>query len=108
MTGIFLHLSRVLPDAYPLTDDVDSYVARELGFGRVLDYGVILPRLQRLYEWSARELAIPGLTGCIRDGSLTYAWPFERRDVWHPASPTPFVRVTRQLLPPGHHARTSA
>ena len=48
MTGIFLQLSRVVPDEYPLTDDVDSYVADELGFGRLLDYGLIVPRLQQL------------------------------------------------------------
>jgi hypothetical protein len=75
MTGIFLQLSRVLPDEYPLNDSVRSYLGDELGFGRLLDYGVIAPRLQQLYEWSARELAAPGLLDCIRDGALTYAWP---------------------------------
>ena len=28
MTGIFLQLSWVLPDDYPLNDDVDTYVCR--------------------------------------------------------------------------------
>ncbi len=60
MTGIFLSLSRVLPDEYPLRDGVESYLDIELGFGRLLDYGVIGPRLQQLYEWSARELGAPG------------------------------------------------
>jgi hypothetical protein len=45
MTGIFLQLSRVLPDEYPLRGSVQSYLADELGFGRLLDFGVILPRL---------------------------------------------------------------
>lgn len=57
MTGIFLQLSRVLPDECPLGDDARFYVGDELGFGRLLDYGVIAPRLQQLYEWSAHELA---------------------------------------------------
>ncbi len=54
MTGIFLQLSRVLPDAYPLRGSARSYLGQELGFGRVLDYGVIVPRLRQLYEsWSS-------------------------------------------------------
>ena len=45
MTGIFLSLSRVLPDRYPLGDDVDTYIAVEHGFGHMLDIGVIQPRI---------------------------------------------------------------
>ena len=45
MTGIFLSLSRVLPDRYPLGDDVDTYVAVEHGFGHMLDIGIIAPRI---------------------------------------------------------------
>ena len=99
MTGIFLQLSRILPDEYPLPDGVDSYLDAELGFGRLVDYGVIVPRLQQLYEWSARELDAPGLLECVRDGAMTYAWPFEERDVWRP--PNSFlVRITHRALPP--------
>ena len=43
MAGIFLQLSRVLPDEYPLRDSVATYLDDELGFGRLLDYGVIVP-----------------------------------------------------------------
>ena len=50
MTGIFLSLSRVLPDEYPLGDDVETYVAVEHGFGHVLDIGIIAPRFDRLYR----------------------------------------------------------
>jgi hypothetical protein len=82
MAGIFLQLSRVLPAEYPLTGEVGQYLSNELGFGRLLDFGVIVPRLQQLYEWSAHELRMPGLLNCIRDGTLTYAWPFEERGVW--------------------------
>ncbi|WP_460344871.1 hypothetical protein [Actinoallomurus acanthiterrae] len=104
MAGIFLSLSRVLPDAYPLTGDVGSYLDRELGFGRMLDYGVIVPRLQQLYEWSAQELDAPGLLGCIRDGSMTYAWPFEDRGVWHRRHSLT-VRTVRYVLPTRHSRR---
>ena len=82
MAGVFLSLGRVLPDRYPLDLDVDRYIADERRLGRMLDYAVIVPRLQRLYEWSAVELADPRLCGLVRDGSPIYAWPFEERHVW--------------------------
>lgn len=99
MTGIFLQLSRVLPDEYPLTDDVRSYLSDELSFGRLLDFGVIVPRLQQLYEWSAHELGAPGLLDCARDGALTYAWRYEDRDVWM-SRRSAIVQLAHRALPP--------
>ena len=88
MAGVFLSLGRVLPDRYPLDLDVERYIADEQRLGRVLDYAVIAPRLQRLYEWSAAELGEPRLLGLVRDGSPIYAWPYEQRHVWRaPAMP---------------------
>ena len=104
MTGIFLHLSRVLPHEYPLRGTVQSYLSDELRFGRLLDYGVIVPRLRQLYEWSAHELAAPGLLGCARDGALTYAWPFEDRDVWQPPKSL-ILQMTQRALPPERRGR---
>jgi hypothetical protein len=99
MAGAFLSLGRVLPDRYPLARDVDSYIADESSVGRILDYAVIVPRLQRLYEWSAKELGEPRLLQLVRDGSPIYAWPFEERYVWRaPAMPLAarvLERVTR-------------
>ena len=83
MAGVFLSLRRVLPNRYPLPLHVDRYVADEQRLGRLLDYAVIAPRLQRMYEWSAGELGAPGLLELIRDGNPIYAWPFEERHVWH-------------------------
>jgi hypothetical protein len=104
MTGIFLQLSRVLPDEYPLRGSVESYLTAELGFGRLLDFGVILPRLQQLYEWSAHELAAPGLLDCARDGAMTYAWSFQDRSVWQP--PKSFIlQLARRALPPERRTR---
>ena len=65
----------------------------------MLDYAVIVPRLQRLYEWSAEELAEPRVLELVRDGSPVYAWPFEERHVWR-SGDMPFAgrvleRVTR-------------
>ncbi len=73
MTGIFLSLSRILPDRYPLGDDVENYVIIENRFGHVLDFGVITPRLEHLYRWSAAELGLPGLLGLIHGEVPAYA-----------------------------------
>jgi len=99
MTGIFLQLSRVLPDEYPLRDDVRVYLRQELGIGRLLDFGVIVPRLQQIYEWSAHELAEPGLLDCITDGALTYAWSVDDREVWQPPQSL-ILQLAHRLLPP--------
>ncbi|HET9119614.1 MAG TPA: hypothetical protein VFN72_03705 [Solirubrobacterales bacterium] len=84
MAGAFLSLGRVLPDRYPLDQDVESYLADEQRLGRLLDYAVIEPRLQAVYEWSAGALDQPDLLELIRDGNPVYAWPFEQRHVWRP------------------------
>lgn len=99
MTGIFLQLSRVLPDEYPLRGTVQSHLDREIGFGRLLDFGVIVPRLQQLYEWSAHELSAPGLLGCVREGAPIYAWPFDDRHVWQPPRSLALRMVHRRLPP---------
>ena len=94
----------MLPDEYPLHNGVGSYLDDELHFGRVVDFGVIVPRLQQLYEWSADELGAPGLLDCVRDGAMIYAWAFEDREVWRP--PDSFVlRATHRLLPPARNGR---
>jgi hypothetical protein len=98
MTGIFLSLSRVLPDRYPLGNDLDPYIQREHGLGHVLDVGVIQPRLQALYGWSAGDLAIPGLRQLICDQIPCYAWPPDDVQPWYPA-PLRTARLTRRLLP---------
>jgi len=83
VAGVFLSLRRVLPDRYPLALDVESYIADEQRLGRVLDYAVIVPRLQPLYEWSAEELGEPRLLELVRDGNPIYVWPYAERHVWH-------------------------
>jgi hypothetical protein len=84
MAGVFLSLGRVLPDRYPLADEVERYIAAEQRLGRILDYAVIVPRLQPLYEWSAGELGEPRVLELVREGNPVYAWPFEQRHVWRP------------------------
>jgi hypothetical protein len=91
--GVVLSLRRVLPNRYPLALDVDRYVADEQRLGRLLDYAVIAPRLQRMYEWSAAELNEPRLLDLVREGNPIYAWPFEERHVWHSPRMPPVGRV---------------
>jgi hypothetical protein len=99
MAGVFLSLRRVLPNRYPLALDVERYIGDEQRIGRMLDYAVIVPRLQRLYEWSAQDLDEPRLRELVRDGNPIYAWPFEQRQVWRspnmPLAARALERITR-------------
>jgi hypothetical protein len=98
MTGIFLSLSRVLPDRYPLGEDVEGYIAVEHGFGHMLDVGVIQPRIDRLYAWSARELGRPALLDLLAGDIPAYAWPLVDAEVWA-FVPSRLARVARRMLP---------
>jgi hypothetical protein len=73
--------------------DVESYIANEQRLGRMLDYAVIVPRLQRLYEWSAEELGEPRLRELVRDGSPTTRGR-TKRNVWR-ARHMPFQPAER-------------
>jgi hypothetical protein len=94
MAGAFLSLRRVLPSRYPLPEDVETYLAAEQRLGRLLDYAVILPRMQRVYEWSVEELGEPRLLELVRDGNPIYAWPLEERHPWR----SPHMPVAGRLL----------
>ena len=100
MAGVFLSLSRVLPNEYPLTENVDFYIGEEQRIGRMLDYAVIVPRLQRLYEWSAQQLTEPRLLELVRDGNPIYAWPYEQRHVWRSPKMPFAVRVLARVTRP--------
>jgi hypothetical protein len=99
ITGIFLSLSRVLPDRYPLRGDLQRYADLEHGFGHFLDLGVIQPRVDALYSWSAIELSIPELGALLRHGVPAYAWDSTDTEPWNPA-PRLTARVARRVLPP--------
>jgi hypothetical protein len=100
MTGIFMSLSRVLPDRYPLGDDVDTYIAMEHGFGHLLDIGVIQPRLGNLYDWSSHELSLPGLRGLLDGETPTYASDVTDADFWR-FQPSLLARAARRWVPAG-------
>lgn len=98
-TGIFLSLSRVLPDRYPLGDDIERVVALEGSFGHLLDVGVIQPRVAVLYEWAAEDLNTPELLGFLEDGVPAYAWDPSDRDTWSP-TPSRWAKAARVGLKP--------
>jgi hypothetical protein len=98
ITSIFVSLSRVMPDRYPLTRDLRWYIDNEHGFGRVIDVGLIRPRFGALYAWSAAELAIPELSTLVQDGVPTYAWNATDAEPWNPA-PDRLARAARSALP---------
>jgi hypothetical protein len=80
---LFLSLRNVLPDRYPLTGlSIDQILALENYAGRLIDYGVILPKMQALYEFAATDLDEPRLLDLVRDGFPVYAWPYEDRNAW--------------------------
>lgn len=88
-TGWFLSLRNILPEWYPLDDlTIDEVLRAENWFGRHVDYGVIVPRLERLYAFAAAELRDPRISGLVRDGAPTYAWPAGRDHVWEPVGTT--------------------
>jgi len=100
MTGIFLSLSRILPALYPLDDDVSVYVDAEHSIGHLLDVGIIVPRISGLYDWSARELGVPGLRALLDDKGTTptYAWDPQDDEVWHPR-PSRLARAAQRAVP---------
>ncbi len=106
-TRMFLSVSRVLPLRYPLEGELEDYIADEHPVGRLLDLGVIVPRLAELYRWSADELQIPDVTDLVRGTTPAYAWDPHDREPWAPP-PRRLVRAVRRALPPtGGSASTS-
>jgi hypothetical protein len=99
MTGIFMSLSRVLPNRYPLNDDVAPYLAAEHGFGHLLDVGLIQPRAAQLYDWSSDELRLPGLRALLDGETPIYAWDLADAAVWR-FGPTLLARTARRIVPP--------
>jgi hypothetical protein len=68
--------------------------------GRIIDHGVIVPRIQRLYEWSARALGLADLAELARDGSPVSAWSYadrHHRRLAHESLPVRAVRFATSV-----------
>jgi len=88
----------VMPDRYPLTRELQWYIDNEHGIGRILDLGMIQPRLGELYSWSAAELSTPELCTLVRNGVPTYSWDVTDVEPWNPATGR-LARAARSVLP---------
>lgn len=62
----------------------------------MLDYAVIGPRLQTLYDWSAKELEHPGLSELIHDGAPGLRLPYGERRA-RDAPPLPLAAEVLRL-----------
>ena len=110
MADLFLSLHRILPDRYPLDGlDVERVVEDENRLGRMLDYAVIVPRLEPLYVHAATDLQEPRLRALIRDGAPVYAWSHDQRHVWTSTDPPVLARVLTRItqLPNGTRAHSA-
>ena len=82
-----LSMKDVLPVSYPIDEvEVEELIESENKVFRMVDYGVIAPRVDALYAASAQALGEPRLLDLVRDGAPAYEWPAELRDVWEPPS----------------------
>jgi hypothetical protein len=76
-------LHNILPSRYPLDGiSMQEILAAENYLGRLIDYGMVLPRAHALYVHAASELDEPQLLEMLRDGWPVYSWPYQERDVW--------------------------
>jgi hypothetical protein len=80
---VFLSLHNILPDRYPLVGfTLSEILALENYAGRLIDYGVMLPRIQALYAFAAADLDEPRLLGFVQDGLPAYAWTNDEDHPW--------------------------
>jgi hypothetical protein len=81
--GLVLSIKRAFPDRYPLAGQgLDEILTSEHRFLRSVDYGVIGPRLNELYEFAADSLGEPRVADLVADGVPAYVWPREAREPW--------------------------
>jgi hypothetical protein len=97
-TEAFLSLHNILPDRYPLDGfTVQQILAAENSLGRLIDYGVIMPRAAALYAHAAAELNEPRLLEMLRDGWPVYAWPYDQRHAWTTTRAPRAIRTLTKL-----------
>jgi hypothetical protein len=83
MVDTFLSVDRVFPTTYPLEGlDLGRMIGDENELFRAVDYGIIGPRVDDLYEFAAESLGEPRVRTLVRDGTPSYAWPDDQRHHW--------------------------
>ena len=95
---LFLSLHNILPVRYPLDGvSIRDILALENYAGRLIDYGVMLPRVQALYAFAAADLGEPRLLGFVQDGLPAYAWTNDEDHPWT-TSRSPRLRAVLHWL----------
>ncbi|MFD6556135.1 hypothetical protein [Streptomyces sp. NPDC058398] len=79
----FLDLGRSFPSVYPVTLPTVDTILDEHAVARMLDYGVIAPRLSALYAFSAAALEEPRLMTFLDAGVPAYVWTAAERPLWY-------------------------
>ncbi|MEV6301099.1 hypothetical protein AB0M02_16950 [Actinoplanes sp. NPDC051861] len=98
---LFLSLGDVLPDVYPLAKvGIEKVLADENYLSRIMDYGVIVPRIAQLYRAAADDLGEPELAGLCEGDFPVYAWPYEQRHVWRTDRSPLAIALARALVGP--------
>jgi hypothetical protein len=81
--GAFLSFKRVFPQTYPLDGlDLGQMIDSENHLFRAVDYGIIGPRVDQVYDFTANALDEPRVRDLVRDGTPSYAWPADQRHHW--------------------------
>jgi hypothetical protein len=98
---IYLSLRNILPDTYPIAgQSITEILDAENFAGRLIDYGILRPRLQSLYEYAATDLDEPQLLDFIENGNPIYAWHYDDRDAWEPRRSRRLTALAAQICAP--------
>lgn len=104
--GLFLSLRRVFPQHYPVTGlSLSRLIAEEGSLPRLLDFGVIIPRVEQLYDFAAKSLDEPRITELITDGIPSYGKAPVERSAWTVARPSLTLRLVRLATKPDQPSR---
>ncbi|WP_460368665.1 hypothetical protein, partial [Actinocorallia lasiicapitis] len=103
--GFFLDLRDSFPQGYPLTGLSVADVLRGEGrLPRLLDHGIIVPRLRELYAFAASSLDEPRVERLLRDDDVPcYADPSIDASAWGPTRP--WIRLGALVTAPGGRAK---
>jgi hypothetical protein len=72
---MFVDLRRSYPSGYPLDGSTAERVLPHRSLARILDYGVIGPRLADVYAFAAGAIGEPLISRFLRDGTPCYGTP---------------------------------
>ncbi|MFD7873053.1 hypothetical protein ACFV5G_02800 [Streptomyces sp. NPDC059766] len=99
----FLDLGRSFPPVYPVALPTEDTILDEHALARMLDYGVIAPRLPALYALSAATLEEPRLMAFLDAGVPAYVWTRAERPLWYVGNTGAHLRLIARVT--GVHLR---